>query len=336
MAAARLPTRKISACVFGLLLALTACLYSTWDPDAPYKYPGPENNKVARWNSRDCNREGQLAAPSEGPVNDSVGGTCGRRAWAAGGGQRVVSLSLYGDKAEYWLGLDTLLTQVRRHYPGWKVRLYTDARWRRGVLCPLLRDHAHFYVCDVENLPPPLGDVSAVHPMIWRTLPLGESQVAAMLVRDTDSPISSREAAAVEQWLALNKTFHVMRDHPQHDTTILGGMWDARWDNLPAPRVAELAQARHRMLDQGRGRSHRDVDQEILNSVIWPLAKGRMVGHDSFLCQKYPHSVPWPTQREAGLFVGAPSFRPKYSKSSLTQPCPEACRPPRHKDWTYC
>lgn len=88
----------------------------------------------------------------------------------------------------------TAILQVRRHYPGWKVRLYTDARWRRGVLCPLLRDHAHFYVCDVEDLPPPLGDVSAVHPTMWRTLPLGESQVAAMLVRDTDSPVSRKRA----------------------------------------------------------------------------------------------------------------------------------------------
>ncbi|XP_047499125.1 uncharacterized protein LOC125045739 [Penaeus chinensis] len=345
MADIRSFTRKSWACVCGVLLVLTALLYSAWVTDSAPKVPFGRywepnvSEKVPWWDSGDCSGEGQNTSPSEGNTiskNGTVGGTCGRRAWAAGGGQRVVSLSLYGDRAEYWLGLDTLLTQVRRHYPGWKVRLYTDARWRRGVLCPMLRDHAHFYVCDVEDLPPPLGDVSAIHPTMWRTLPLGESQVAAMVVRDTDSPISSREAAAVEQWLASNKTFHVMRDHPQHDTTILAGMWGARWENLPAPRVAELAQVRRRMLERGRGKSHSGVDQEILNKVLWPVAKGRMVSHDSYLCQKYPHSLPWPTQREAGFFVGAPSFRPKYSTSSLTRPCPEACRPPRHKDWTYC
>ncbi|XP_069976118.1 uncharacterized protein [Penaeus vannamei] len=251
--------------------------------------------------------------------------------------QRTHFLCEHCPRQRSWQQNLTATSQVRRHYPGWKVRLYTDARWRRGVLCPLLRDHAHLYVCDVQDLPPPLGDVSAVHPMLWRTLPLGEGQVAAMLVRDTDSPISSREAAAVEQWLATNKTFHVMRDHPQHDTTILGGMWGARWDQLPAPRAAEeLARLRQRMLERGRGKSRHGVDQEILSKILWPVAQGRMVGHDSYLCEKYPYSVPWPTQREGGFFVGVPRFRPKYAMSSLTQPCPEVCRPPRHRDWLYC
>lgn len=69
----------------------------------------------------------------------------------------------------------------------------------------------------------------------------------------------------MEQWLASNKTFHIMRDHPNHDTPILGGMWGARWDNLPAPRAAdELARVRDKMLKQGLGKSRHGVDQEIL------------------------------------------------------------------------
>lgn len=39
--------------------------------------------KVAKWNSSDCSREGQPIASSESPVNEGVGSTCGRRAWAA-------------------------------------------------------------------------------------------------------------------------------------------------------------------------------------------------------------------------------------------------------------
>ncbi|XP_042875613.1 uncharacterized protein LOC122255530 [Penaeus japonicus] len=340
MADARLSSRKTWVCVLALLLVLTAFLCPSWVTEVPFKSPHREyrlpivSEKLPLWDSSDCSGIRQASPTSE---NDEVGGTCGRRAWASGNGQQVVALSLYGNKAAYWLGMDTLLTQVRQHYPGWKVRLYTDARWRKSVLCPLLRDHAHFYVCDVENLPPPLGNVSAVHPMLWRALPLGDLQVAAMIVRDTDSPISSREAAAVEQWLASNKTFHIMRDHPAHDTPILGGMWGARWDNLPAPRAAdELARVRDKMLKQGLGKSRHGVDQEILTATLWPVAQGRMIGHDSYLCKKYAYSAPWPTQRQDGFFVGAPRFRAEYSQSSLSQPCPEACRPPRHRDWLYC
>ena len=34
--------------------------------------------------------------------------------------------------------------------------------------------------------------------------------------RDSDSSANLREAAAVYDWLSLNKTFHAMRDAPGH------------------------------------------------------------------------------------------------------------------------
>ena len=34
-----------------------------------------------------------------------------------------------------------------------------------------------------------------------------------------------REEAAVREWIHSNKSFHFMRDHPQHGTTILGSGW---------------------------------------------------------------------------------------------------------------
>jgi hypothetical protein len=34
--------------------------------------------------------------------------------------------------------------------------------------------------------------------------------------RDSDSPLISREKEAVTEWLASNKSFHIMRDHPVH------------------------------------------------------------------------------------------------------------------------
>jgi hypothetical protein len=40
---------------------------------------------------------------------------------------------------------------------------------------------------------------------------------------------SEREVAAVQQWMMSDLPFHIMRDHPQHGTSILGGMWGARY-----------------------------------------------------------------------------------------------------------
>ena len=46
--------------------------------------------------------------------------------------------------------------------------------------------------------------------------------------RDLDSLASDREVAAVTEWLRSGRSFHVMRDHPQHGTEILGGTWAYR------------------------------------------------------------------------------------------------------------
>ena len=36
------------------------------------------------------------------------------------------------------------------------------------------------------------------------------------------------EQEAVEEWLNSNKKFHIMRDHPDHGTEILGGTWGCK------------------------------------------------------------------------------------------------------------
>ncbi len=40
--------------------------------------------------------------------------------------------------------------------------------------------------------------------------------------RDLDSRFSDREAAAVAEWLASDEAIHAMRDHPLHQTPLLG------------------------------------------------------------------------------------------------------------------
>ena len=52
------------------------------------------------------------------------------------------------------------------------------------------------------------------------------------LSRDLDSRISSREVAAVEEWLRSDKDFHFMRDHPEHGVGILGSGWGVKLGNV--------------------------------------------------------------------------------------------------------
>ena len=64
-----------------------------------------------------------------------------------------------------------------------------------------------------------------IHPMMWRFLPLADPLVDIVLSRDLDSVVNQRELAAVQEWLQSGALFHVMRDHPFHQTEILGQLY---------------------------------------------------------------------------------------------------------------
>ncbi|XP_047479822.1 uncharacterized protein LOC125032608 isoform X2 [Penaeus chinensis] len=237
-------------------------------------------------------------------------------------------------------GRDNLFSeQTRTMYPGWVVWLFTDPRGRENVLCPLLRDFPHFYICDVTQLPS-LGNVTSIHNMIWRTLPLGDERVSAFFVRDTDSLLLERGAAAVREWMSGNKSFHLLRDHPYHGIPVMGGLWGARWD-LKTHNVSEfrknLTGVRSAMIKAAKGKFKKGVDQHILMKVLYPKTKGDVMSHDSFFCKKYPDGFrPFPIQREKGHYLRNYMGVRENDKLFVKTPCPEACRPKNHQDWTYC
>jgi len=55
--------------------------------------------------------------------------------------------------------------------------------------------------------------------------------VDTFIIRDSDSRLTPRDAAAVSDWLkqGANYIFHCIRDHPSHSNfPISGGLWGAR------------------------------------------------------------------------------------------------------------
>lgn len=156
--------------------------------------------------------------------------------------------------------------------------------------------------------------------------------------RDLDSALTPRERASVDAWLASNKSFHSMRDHPMHGVPMLGGMWGFR-----PPTNPEISLMMHKKIHDrnlvrhygGRG------DQTFLAREVWPSAKSSVVVHDSFLCRTNYGTTPdpWPTQRppanQTNCHVGC--VRPCCGGDKMPfSPCPPACRPKDHQDWIYC
>jgi hypothetical protein len=85
-----------------------------------------------------------------------------------------------------------------------------------------------------------------------------------MISRDTDSRLNSRESNAVNQWLKSNKDFHIMRDHPYHNTEILGGMWGVR-NGL-------LSDIKDDIKKYVKG-DFWQVDQNFLKEIVYPKVK---------------------------------------------------------------
>ena len=73
---------------------------------------------------------------------------------------------------------------------------------------------------------------------------------------------------------------------------------------------------------------------EFYYRYVWPWAKNNQISHDSYTCQKYPKTRPYPTKRLKGPnnFVASVVFE----NHELTKECPVKCRPKNHQDWKNC
>eukprot|EP00397_Hematodinium_sp_SG-2012_P035459 GEMP01038148.1.p1 GENE.GEMP01038148.1~~GEMP01038148.1.p1 ORF type:complete len:381 (+),score=64.18 GEMP01038148.1:95-1237(+) len=293
-----------------------------------------------------CSRVQHTRSPGPPGVNSR----CSDHATAHGANQSVVSYALYGltngtdahsvkkRKDYFWDYIPEIAQQVARMYPGYYLRLHMDSRsfYVSGVhskLCSLFCDNDFFDVCLVDALPDPqfFNPEKQPNGMIWRALPTVDDLVAVHLSRDADNNILQREADAVAVWLASNYTLHLMRDHPWHAATIMGGMWGVKVSPRLYPVFREYLF------------SMTGNDQRGLNRIVFPKLFAQALSHDSYLCKDGQKGFgneawrPYPTQRSTRL--------PKYSQhigvgirfAHVPFPkCPRRCRPPEHQDWEYC
>lgn len=245
--------------------------------------------------------------------------------------QKVVSYSFFGSKeSSFYKGIAVNAELVAKMYPGWIMRTYhnigPDDIEGTKYLCSLSCRNPHLDLCYIKDLERTFTHLSLTYGTMWRFLVMGDVTVDVFALRDLDATIYQREVDAVNEWLASNKTFHVMRDHSGHYDNILAGMWGAKNTN---GNVQQMQSLLHKMLEQS-SKGYKSLDQDLLKKIIWPLAKGDMMCHDSYYCKKFEGTKPWPSQRVNGTFVG------DKNNMRIKKECPKECRPPKHEDWLFC
>lgn len=195
---------------------------------------------------------------------------------------KLITFSLWGIDPKYLIGAIENARLAALIYPGWTCRFYVGQSVPFPILYELnLLDNVQI----VEK--PALGDWRG---MFWRFEPAGEKDVEVMISRDTDSRLNSREKAAVDEWIASDKGFHIMRDHPHHKFPVLGGMWGAKKGVLPDIKelIGEFAQE-----------DKYGTDYEFFAQAVIPRIANNVMVHDEFF-----DGQPFPLKREGLEFVG--------------------------------
>ena len=198
--------------------------------------------------------------------------------------KKVISFSLWGDNPKYTIGAIRNAELTSIIYPGWISRFYCGESVPTDIIKTLISlPNTEVVMMGVD------GDWTG---MFWRIYACEDSEI--MLSRDTDSRLSLREKLAVDEWLSSDKDFHIMRDHPYHNTEILGGMWGVR--NGLLKNIKELVN------DYTKG-DFWQVDQNFLREKIYPLVINNSFTHDSYLNYN-TNSKPFPSKRINREFVG--------------------------------
>lgn len=131
-----------------------------------------------------------------------------------------ISYSLWGSNKVYTYGIIENALQVERLLPEFTLRVHYNDSVPENIV-HWLKEKSNVHLIHHK------GDDCKASNMFWRFEDLFLPD-AVVLIRDADSRISVREVRLIREWLASDKDFHIIRDHPGHKVPILGGTMGCR------------------------------------------------------------------------------------------------------------
>lgn len=201
--------------------------------------------------------------------------------------KRVVSFSLWGDHERYAGRAPETIRQARHFYPDWEIRVYVsddvaDSTKSAMVDAGAVIHHAPRW-CKKAGY-------------FWRFLAASDTDVDAMICRDIDSDITAREFCAVEMWLRSGLPFHIIRDHPYHQSKIMAGLWGCRRGILH-----DMTE----MLRKYKPTNHYGDDEEFLEKMVYSRVRPVAMIHSEMAMFPDETCLPIPHVRaDDGDFIG--------------------------------
>lgn len=200
----------------------------------------------------------------------------------------VIAYSLWGDHPMYWVGALKNIELAHKYFPGWVCRFYIDKNCKQELIDTIKGENVEVVLVDSKD---------SFHGMFWRFWASEDPDVDVFLSRDCDSRFSDREVAAINEWLASDKDFHIMRDHPYHTVPILGGMWGCRNGIMRKINLTKMIESWNQYQRKG-------IDQDFLGRCVYPLVINTSMEHSEFNLRFGGEIRPFPTIRNNYEFVG--------------------------------
>lgn len=178
----------------------------------------------------------------------------------------AISFCLYGTyNPKYYDGLLENIKLINRHLPDWIIYVYVGSDVSESFR-QKLEAYRGVRLRSVDAIGPIL--------MMHRFLAVDEPDVECMIVRDADSRLHHRDRWAIQDFVDSTYQAHTIRDHPQHYTELLGGLWGLKkGDHIP--RMRSLVEP---YLDTPWKFGY---DQKFLRDIVYPKVRHVLLVHTS-------------------------------------------------------
>jgi hypothetical protein len=203
---------------------------------------------------------------------------------------KVISFSVFGTESKYREGFIRNIDAAAEFYPEWCLHAYCDRQNYDALQSKISKRVRVILHKEMSN---------GLEGALWRYLPSLENDISTIIFRDADSVVSRREAEAVEEWLSSSFQLHLMRDHPYHESPVMGGMFGVRGKALSAlSSLLQSALTRRRLSAYGD-------DQAFLNEEFYPQLRHTALVHTNFVRYFFEHARPLRNITANEGFIGA-------------------------------
>lgn len=193
-------------------------------------------------------------------------------------GDRVNSFSAFGEKRNSYMTLFPVI--IRMHYslypdPAWKIHLTTDREFSNdeyyGRQVNALREAGLLQLRIVNNGGLMWQQSVKGIGMLWRMIPIWNSNNDYVFCRDLDSILTPRQTQLVQSFIGSGQIVHGINDNDGHSIPLMGGMTGFRSQAFLG--ISGYSSFESMIESLGKPRSFWDrhgADQEFLMNYIWP------------------------------------------------------------------